>query len=62
LPHGDDEHHDQPSPYRGLPPGLVTGFSGNVPATRLYAQVGFHQVGEHTSGELILEVILSPSP
>jgi diamine N-acetyltransferase len=31
----------------------------NVPATRLYAQAGFHQVGEHTSGELILEVILS---
>ena len=31
----------------------------NVHATRLYAQAGFHQVGEHTSGELILEVILS---
>jgi diamine N-acetyltransferase len=31
----------------------------NVHATRLYAQAGFHQVGVHTSGELILEVLLS---
>jgi diamine N-acetyltransferase len=31
----------------------------NVHATRLYAQAGFHQVGVHTSGELILEVVLS---
>jgi diamine N-acetyltransferase len=31
----------------------------NVHATRLYAQAGFHQVGVHTSGELILEVMLS---
>jgi GNAT superfamily N-acetyltransferase len=31
----------------------------NVHATRLYAQAGFHQVGVHTTGELILEVVLS---
>jgi diamine N-acetyltransferase len=31
----------------------------NVHATRLYAQAGFHQVDVHTTGELILEVVLS---
>jgi diamine N-acetyltransferase len=31
----------------------------NVYATRLYTQAGFRQVGVHTSGELILEVVLS---
>jgi RimJ/RimL family protein N-acetyltransferase len=31
----------------------------NEHATHLYAQAGFHQVGVHTSGELILEVVLS---
>jgi hypothetical protein len=30
----------------------------NVHATHLYTQAGFHQVGVHTTGELILEVVL----
>jgi hypothetical protein len=31
----------------------------NVHAMRLYTQAGFHQVDVHTTGELILEVVLS---
>jgi RimJ/RimL family protein N-acetyltransferase len=36
-------------------------FPAKVHATRLYAQAGFHQVGVHTSGELILEVGSPPN-